>query len=180
MISASLVRRRSRMIVALLAIMVGATILSGLGMIYYDVPRQMSSQFRSYGANVIIMPSGDGFIGEQELHTALAGFPSDESEGYTPYRYENTSIHNMPVTLAGIDFDSIMKTSPYWHISGELPKQDGQTLVGAKVADRLGLKIGDSISAVNSFEVTDSTVIMRYIPTPKREKSTATTHWSLK
>ena len=47
MISASLVRRRSRMIVALLAIMVGATILSGLGMIYYDVPRQMSSQFRS-------------------------------------------------------------------------------------------------------------------------------------
>ena len=67
MISASLVRRRSRMIVALLAIMVGATILSGLGMIYYDVPRQMSSQFRSYGANVILMPSGDGFIGEQEL-----------------------------------------------------------------------------------------------------------------
>ena len=157
MISASLVRRRSRMIVALLAIMVGATILSGLGMIYYDVPRQMSSQFRSYGANVILMPSGDGFIGEQELQKALAKFPSDESEGYTPYRYENTSIHNMPVTLAGIDFDSIMKTSPYWHISGELPKQDGQTLVGAKVADKLGLKIGDSISAVNSFEVTDST-----------------------
>ena len=157
MITASLVRRRSRMIVALLAIMVGATILSGLGMIYYDVPRQMSSQFRSYGANVIIMPSGDGFIQEQALQTALGRFPDAELEGYTPYRYENTSIHNMPVTLAGINFDSIMKTSPYWHISGELPEQDGQTLVGAKVADKLGIKTGDSISAVNSFEVTDST-----------------------
>ena len=157
MITASLVRRRSRMIVALLAIMVGATILSGLGMIYYDVPRQMSSQFRSYGANVIIMPSGDGFIQEQALQTALGKFPDAELEGYTPYRYENTSIHNMPVTLAGINFDSIMKTSPYWHISGELPEQDGQTLVGAKVADKLGIKTGDSISAVNSFEVTDST-----------------------
>lgn len=157
MISASLVRRRSRMIVALLAIMVGATILSGLGMIYYDVPRQMSSQFRSYGANIIMMPSGDGFIQEQELQTALGKFPDAELEGCTPYRYENTSIHNMPVTLAGIDFDSVLKTSPYWHISGELPKQDGQTLVGAKVADKLGIKTGDSISAVNSFEVTDST-----------------------
>lgn len=157
MISASLVRRRSRMIVALLAIMVGATILSGLGMIYYDVPRQMSSQFRSYGANIIMMPSGDGFIQEQELQTALGKFPYAELEGCTPYRYENTSIHNMPVTLAGIDFDSVLKTSPYWHISGELPKQDGQTLVGAKVADKLGIKTGDSISAVNSFEVTDST-----------------------
>lgn len=157
MITASLVRRRSRMIVALLAIMVGAIILSGLGMIYYDVPRQMSSQFRSYGANIIMMPSGDGFIQEQELQTALGKFPDAELEGCTPYRYENTSIHNMPVTLAGINFDSIMKTSPYWHISGELPEQDGQTLVGAKVADKLGIKTGDSISAVNSFEVTDST-----------------------
>ncbi|MEE3406091.1 MAG: ABC transporter permease, partial [Acutalibacteraceae bacterium] len=157
MIAASLVRRRSRMIIALLAVMVGATILSGLGMIYYDVPRQMSSQFRSYGANVIIMPSGEGFIMEQDLKTALKKIPDAELEGCTPYRYENTSIHNMPVTLAGIDFDSVLKTSPYWHISGELPEQDGQTLVGAKVADKLGIKTGDSISAVNSFEVTDST-----------------------
>ena len=39
MITASLVRRRSRMLVALLAIAVGATILSGLVTIYYDVPR---------------------------------------------------------------------------------------------------------------------------------------------
>ncbi|MBQ6118154.1 MAG: ABC transporter permease, partial [Clostridia bacterium] len=62
MIVASVVRRRSRMIVALLAIIVGATILSGLVMIYYDVPRQMSAQFRSYGANIIFTPAGEAAI----------------------------------------------------------------------------------------------------------------------
>lgn len=154
MVMASLVRRRSRMIVALLAIVVGATILSGLEMIYYDVPRQMSAQFRSYGANVIFTPSGDGYIQPDDLTKGAAQFSPDELEGYTPYRYENTKIHNMPVTLAGIDFDSVLKTSPYWHISGSMPSSDGETLVGAKVAESLGIKEGDDITAVNTFELT--------------------------
>ena len=58
MITASLLRRRSRMLIALLSIAVGATILSGLVTIYYDVPRQMGAQFRSYGANMILLPEG--------------------------------------------------------------------------------------------------------------------------
>ena len=157
MVMASLVRRRSRMFVALLAIVVGATILSGLEMIYYDVPRQMSAQFRSYGANVIFTPSGDGFIEEIELEKGISEFPSAELEGFTSYRYENTKIHNMPATMAGITFDSVLKTSPYWHINGELPSESGEALVGAKAAENLGLKLGDTVPAVNSFEITEET-----------------------
>ena len=41
MITASLLRRRSRMLIALLSIGIGATILAGLVTIYVDVPRQM-------------------------------------------------------------------------------------------------------------------------------------------
>ena len=53
MITASLLRRRSRMLIALLSIGIGATILAGLVTIYVDVPRQMGAQFRSYGANML-------------------------------------------------------------------------------------------------------------------------------
>lgn len=154
MITASLVRRRSRMIIALLAIIVGATVLSGLTLIYYDVPRQMSAQFRSYGANVIFMPSGEESISDEALEAGIACVPGKELEGYTPYRYENTQIHNMPVTLAGVTLDTVLQTSPYWHINGEMPASDDETLVGAKVADNLGLDVGDSMAAVHSFEVT--------------------------
>ena len=62
MITASLLRRRSRMVIALLAIAIGATILSGLMTIYIDVPRQMRAQFRNYGANMIFTASGDSIF----------------------------------------------------------------------------------------------------------------------
>lgn len=145
------------MIIALLAIIVGATILSGLGLIYFDVPRQMSSQFRSYGANIIFKAQGDEGISEESLEQGVAVFASSELEGYTPYRYENTKIHNLPVTLAGIDFDSVLKTSPYWYVNGEMPTASGEALVGKKMADSLGLSVGDTISAENDFEVTADT-----------------------
>ena len=157
MVGASLIRRRSRMIVALLAIVVGATILSGLGMIYYDVPRQMSAQFRSYGANIIFVPEAGEAISPETVRQGVAVFPQDKTEGFTPYRYENSTYNDIPVTLAGTDFDSVMKTSPYWHITGELPRQDGQALIGKKVAERFDLQTGSSMKLMNSFEVTEET-----------------------
>ena len=157
MVAASFIRRRSRMLIALFAVIIGATILSGLVMIYYDVPRQMSTQFRSYGANLILTPSGEDSISSEELEKSISLIPENELEGYTPYRYENSKIHNMPVTFAGIDFESVKKTSPYWHISGDMPQNDGEALVGAKVAEKLGLKTGESVSAENSFEITPDT-----------------------
>lgn len=146
------------MIIALLAIIVGATILSGLGLIYFDVPRQMSSQFRSYGANIIFTPNDTEVgISQEDMETGVSYFPASELEGYTPYRYENTNIHNLPITFAGTNFDSVMKTSPYWHVNGELPGGDGEVLLGAKVAEALGAEVGDSISAINTLEITDDT-----------------------
>ena len=157
MVFASVFRQRSRLIVALLAIVVGATILSGLGMIYYDVPRQMSSQFRSYGANIIFTPDGDDYISDEAINEAVKVFPSEELEGYTPYRYENFQLHSQPVTFAGVDFSSVKKTSPYWYVDGEVPVAEGEILIGAKVARNLGISIGDSLTVDNNFEIKDDT-----------------------
>ena len=54
------------MVIALLAITIGAMILSGLVTIYIDVPRQMGIQFRNYGANMIFT-SADGDILPEDL-----------------------------------------------------------------------------------------------------------------
>ncbi|MBR1937879.1 MAG: FtsX-like permease family protein [Spirochaetales bacterium] len=154
-ILSSALRRRSRMIIAILAIIVGASILSGLEMIYYDVPRQMSSEFRVYGSNVIFSPSSEMDISEESIREALSLIPQKALEGYTPYRYENTKIHNMPVTLAAVDFDSASRTSPYWHIDGAFPSSDGEVLVGAKVAEELSISVGSLISCEQTLEITE-------------------------
>ena len=85
MITASLLRRRSRMLVALLAIAVGATILSGLVTIYYDVPRQMGEQFRSYGANMIFTPSNGGTLSGDALSQAKAQIKENQLVGFVGY-----------------------------------------------------------------------------------------------
>ena len=67
MVTSSLIRRASRLIIAVLAIAIGATILSGLVTIYYDIPRQLGREFRSYGANLLLLPKGDGKILRADL-----------------------------------------------------------------------------------------------------------------
>ena len=145
MITSSLIRRRSRMIIALLAIVVGATILSGLVTIYYDVPRQMGAQFRNYGANMIFTASGEEPLTHETVEKGISYIPKNELVGYTPYRYETVRINEQPVLVAGTDIKGTEATSPYWYINGNRPTANGQVLVGKNVANLLGVKVGSTV-----------------------------------
>ena len=79
MITASLLRRRSRMIIALLSIGIGATILAGLVTIYVDVPRQMGAQFRSYGANMILLADSGETLTQTAADAALKAITRNAS-----------------------------------------------------------------------------------------------------
>jgi len=160
MITASLLRRRSRMLIALLAIAVGSTILSGLMTIYFDVPRQMGAQFRNYGANMIFTPNGEYFSGE-DLEAAVEKITANELVGATPYSYANLRMRDLPVLGAGTNFESAYKTSPYWLVEGEWPDESGEILIGATVAGNFALKAGDKISV--TFTPEDKTEMDRYV-----------------
>lgn len=152
MITASLLRRRSRMLVALLAIAVGATILSGLVTIYYDVPRQMGEQFRSYGANMIFTASNSGKLDKKSIDSAVGKIKGSQVVGVAPYRYESVTVYERPVMAAGTDFSGAEKTSPYWRVSGEWPSENGEALVGEETAQTLDLHSGDKVTLVYDLE----------------------------
>ncbi|MBQ9227993.1 MAG: ABC transporter permease [Eubacterium sp.] len=157
MITASLIRRRSRMFVALLAIAVGATILSGLTTIYYDVPKQMGEQFRNYGANMIFVASAESEgLTKENTEAALGYIKDDQMVGVAPYRYETVTVNEQPVIVAGTDFEAVQKTSPYWYIDGEWPSADGQILVGKETAELLSVKLGDTLTMTYSKEAVEN------------------------
>ncbi len=145
MITASLMRRRSRMLVALLSIAIGATILSGLVTIYYDVPRQMGAQFRNYGANMIFTAS-DEEMSLDDVRQSASVISSGDLVGVTPYRYENIRIRERPIVVAGTDMEGVKLTSPYWNVEGDYPASSEQILIGANVADSFRLKVGDMLT----------------------------------
>lgn len=144
MVSSSLLRRRSRMLIALLAIAIGAAILTGLLTIYYDVPRQLGAQFRNYGANMILQPSED-YITTDEMNQAVSLVDSNALVGAAGYRYTAVRMHEQPINAAGVDMTQAQKTAPYWSVDGEWPSQSGDIMIGKNVADDLYLRVGDSV-----------------------------------
>jgi putative ABC transport system permease protein len=155
MVTASLIRRRSRMLVALLAIAIGSTILSGLLTIYIEVPRQMGAEFRNYGANMIFTAAEDS-ISQEDVNQALSLIAEDELVGAAPYRYETVRIHEQPILAAATDMEQAEATSPYWLIDGEWPSASEEILVGAGVAEDLELSVGDSVTVTFTPENDDT------------------------
>ena len=146
MITASLARRKSRMLVALLAVTVGATILCGLVTVYYDLPRQMGMQFRNYGANMIVVPDmGSSGMTESQIEQAAALVDQDKIVGMARYCYETGTVNRVPVVVAGGDLEAVRATSPYWYVTGEWPSGPHQVLVGLEQAEVFSLSVGDTI-----------------------------------
>jgi putative ABC transport system permease protein len=135
------------MLVALLAITIGATVLSGLITIYYDIPRQMGREFRSYGANFIILPSGNETSISAELaERALSFLPAGSVTGVAPYRYHLTKINEQPFMAAGTELSGARRTSPYWLVQGRWPETSGEALIGREAADVVRLLPGNTFT----------------------------------
>lgn len=139
MVIHALLRRHTRMLVALLAVAVGATIISGMVTVYREVPRQMGREFRVYGANLLILPSGDEAMYDEseveKVRTLLAG---NEVVGITPYLYDTLEVNKQPVMTGGTDFKSLRAVSSYWQVRGQWPQEgEREVLIGAELAKKI-------------------------------------------
>ncbi len=135
------------MLIALLSIGIGATILAGLVTIYVDVPRQMGAQFRSYGANMLILPREGETLDRERLAGALEKIPQEELIGAAPYRYVRLDMtsRQQSFTAAGTDFSQVPRTSPYFSIEGAYPENTREVLIGKNIADTIGAKAGSTM-----------------------------------
>ncbi|MBQ3455424.1 MAG: ABC transporter permease [Synergistaceae bacterium] len=146
MVAGSLIRRASRLIIAVLAIAIGATILSGLVTIYYDIPEQLGREFRSYGANLIVLPRGEEKITRETLKELRDLIGDEKIVGMAPYRYQTVKINEQPYIIAGTDLTEAEKNSPFWYVEGSWGNSAdvSQVMAGHEIAQTLNLNIGDS------------------------------------
>ena len=145
MITSSLIRRRSRMLVALLAIAIGSTVLSGLLTIYYDIPRQMGTVFRSYGANVIFLPAeSEAKIVQEQIGAIKQVIDSEKLVGFAPYIYQSAKVNEQPYMIAATDLESAKSNSPYWLIRGDWPHNKKEVLIGHEISRNIELSVGDT------------------------------------
>ena len=148
MVASSLLRRRTRMAIALLAVAIGATIISGMITVYKEVPEQMGRAFRAYGANLLILPGNDtGTISEEALPQVRRTLSDYEVVGITPFLYDSLLINHQTVMAGGTDFAVLQEVSPYWQLRGDWPKAgEKEILLGAEFAGKLRVSPGDMIT----------------------------------
>ena len=146
MVTSSILRRRSRVLIAVLAVAIGATTLSGLVTIAVDVPAQMAREIRSYGANLVLTPSGEGSITDEAVAAATEYVPADALVGSAAFDYETVTVNDQPYVAGGTDLDAVRAMSPFWFVDGAWPDAPGQTLVGEQIASTIDVKAGDTIT----------------------------------
>ena len=168
MIFYSLLRRRLRMLTALLAVAVGATIISGMVTVYRDVPEQLGREFRAYGANLLVIPRGDvSTFDASTLDRIKELLNGHEVVGIAPFLYERLELNKQYILTGGTDFDELQRVSPYWQIEGRYPQRDQrEILIGANLAQifspddpiaiidkKIGVSAGEG-TAIRQYTVT--------------------------
>ena len=146
MVTSSILRRRSRVLIAVLAVAIGATTLSGLVTIAVDVPAQMAREIRSYGANLVVTPAGEGSMTEEAVAAATAQVPASALVGSAAFDYETVTINDQPYVAGGADLDAVRAMNPSWFVDGQWPQAPGQALVGEQIASTIDVKAGDTVT----------------------------------
>lgn len=143
MILWSLIRRRSRLLVALTGVTIGATVLLGLITLCYDIPRQLGREFRSYGANMVLVKDQvGGRLSPEDLALVRQALPASQLVGLTPFRYEPVRNRMLPYTAVGTSFEEVRRTSPFWRLEGRWPTAPGEVIIGVDVFEATGLAPG--------------------------------------
>jgi putative ABC transport system permease protein len=146
----ALTHRRSRVIVAVLALAVGAAVAAAMMSVYYDAGRKISRQLRAYGANVMLAPTaGNEFIRQGTLEQIANDSWPAEVAGTAPFLYivagEGSDTDSTRVVVAGTWLDAARKISPWWKLDGSWVEDRNDLshcIVGANLARQLRLTVG--------------------------------------
>ncbi|MFQ5776915.1 MAG: ABC transporter permease [Terriglobia bacterium] len=153
--------QRSRALVALTALTVGATLTAALLNLYLDSQRKLRSEFRRYGANLMLTPRAAAPAGASasllpaELARQLARDSQSELAAVVPYLYAVVEAADESVVLAGIWLGEFARLGGFEVEAGTAPASPPVELspdaaelawVGTAVARRFQLKPGDSLA----------------------------------
>ncbi len=147
-------QRRSRAALALAALTLAATMITALLNLYVDAQRKIESEFKLYGANVMISPGRSaGAAGAPELLSAeLAGrvlgqFYPDRLESVVPSLLTVVELDGQSVVLNGTWLDQFAQLGGFELLSGRPPESSNEPVcwLGRNVAERFGLAVGDAV-----------------------------------
>jgi putative ABC transport system permease protein len=130
------VLRRGRAASALLAMIVAAAVATTMMNLYVDTQAKLRTEFRSYGANVVIVAKDVAKNGPSLPADALAKIESTLGTNTlaVPFSYAVARTSDgQSVVVVGTDFARARQLNHWWKVS-RWPDAPGQALIGVRAA----------------------------------------------
>ncbi len=124
--------RRGRAFTALLAVVVAAAVSTAMLNLYVDVEAKLRREFRSYGANVVVVAKDGQVLPADALGVVQRKIASHGIAVPFAYALAHTSS-GRPVVVAGTDMESARRLNRWWSVTA-WPSKTGEALVGARAA----------------------------------------------
>ena len=140
--------RLQRVFIIFTALTVGASIVTAMAAVYFDINTKMSQELRTFGANFYIGSADGGMMNQAELNAILQKTPNGFITAASPYLYGVARSDLEKIVLMGVNFDAMRILAPYWQITGSeinVNFDDRNAMIGKTLAERLHVKVGDSL-----------------------------------
>ena len=140
--------RLQRVFIIFTALTVGASIVTAMAAVYFDINTKMSQELRTFGANFYIGSADGGMMNQAELNAILQKAPDGFITAASPYLYGVARSDLEKIVLMGVNFDAMRILAPYWQITGSAINvnfDDRNAMIGKTLAERLHVKEGDSL-----------------------------------
>lgn len=140
--------RLQRVFIIFTALTVGASIVTAMAAVYFDINTKMSQELRTFGANFYIGSADGGMMNQAELNAILQKTPNGFITAASPYLYGVARSDLEKIVLMGVNFDAMRILAPYWQITGSAINvnfDNRNAMIGKTLAERLHVKVGDSL-----------------------------------
>ena len=140
--------RLQRVFIIFTALTVGASIVTAMAAVYFEINTKMSQELRTFGANFYIGSADGGMMNQAELNAILQKSPDGFITAASPYLYGVARSDLEKIVLMGVNFDAMRILAPYWQITGSAINvnfDDRNAMIGKTLAERLHVKVGDSL-----------------------------------
>ena len=108
--------RLQRVFIIFSALTVGASIVTAMAAVYFDINTKMSQELRTFGANFYIGAANGGLMKERQLKQILHHAPDNFITAASPYLYGVARSDLEKIVIMGVWFEDMRVLAPYWQI----------------------------------------------------------------
>ena len=157
-------RKWMKTLLLLVVFTLGVTSIVSLNYVSSVVGDSLEKKLTAFGANILVQPHrekltvsyggfsmGDMMLGSSDLdeESVIGGIGSielkDRISVIAPKLVTMVEANGTGVGLVGVRFDREQVLKGYWAVDGEFPVRVSGVMLGSKVADKLGLVVGDTV-----------------------------------